>query len=548
MDRNADRAALQRLNDFLDEDMITRSLSRKKPRRKETSMNITSGPDDVGWDAADDTRTDHRQQLDMLERLQDWIGRMVIEVEGLEKDLAGRSTEAWRHARQGTSNLATASRQHVDAVRDAIDARVRSLHDAIEGAQQAMEKLMKSNTEPGEVTSTKVNPQNVRDARRAGQVSKIQVTEPSPSMFSTTVIKEEIAQRLERLYAFLLDCFRGIQSAVQRIQTYLGETVRRVSFHRGVSTKTVPENSHRKRKNVDATLLAAAPSSRPILDKFIFNLHLKREISRIKDLVVESRERLRDFLVRNNRMLWNVDRSPTRATKLPSSPPKDAIAMRPSEQGRPAQNTGNDTISRIDASRRAAGTDAPGIDKVKSFYHTSVTSVVSRCLHPGSWTLQLHVMDITTAITSLSVILLFGFGWIRRRRSVLERLQSSEKEMLENRRSLDAQRDRLKRALVTPSADAAVFDAVSQKKPLLHSKGKDADDDWETRVGPGTSAWEEAGRPMDDSIGDPTTWDEETRRQWRSFVRGSRLDQGEFWTDDDVDEGLPQVWVDLEKD
>ena len=46
----------------------------------------------------------------------------------------------------------------------------------------------------------------------------------------------------------------------------------------------------------------------------------------------------------------------------------------------------------------------------------------------------------------------------------------------------------------------------------------------------------------------PSTWDPQMRKEWESFVKDSRMKDSVVWDADDVDAGLPKVWVDLERD
>ena len=47
---------------------------------------------------------------------------------------------------------------------------------------------------------------------------------------------------------------------------------------------------------------------------------------------------------------------------------------------------------------------------------------------------------------------------------------------------------------------------------------------------------------------DPRSWDQQTRREWDSFVNSSKVGQGKWWDTSQIDQGLPQTHVDLDKD
>lgn len=58
----------------------------------------------------------------------------------------------------------------------------------------------------------------------------------------------------------------------------------------------------------------------------------------------------------------------------------------------------------------------------------------------------------------------------------------------------------------------------------------------------------EAESESEDDIFDPRGWDETTRRDWEAFVKKSKVGQGKLWDSSDVDEGIPKIWVDLNKE
>ena len=62
---------------------------------------------------------------------------------------------------------------------------------------------------------------------------------------------------------------------------------------------------------------------------------------------------------------------------------------------------------------------------------------------------------------------------------------------------------------------------------------------------PAEDPQEEAGGG---TVGDPGSWDAATKREWAAFVAGSRAGEGQWWDPRDVDQGLPQVYVDLDKE
>jgi len=80
----------------------------------------------------------------------------------------------------------------------------------------------------------------------------------------------------------------------------------------------------------------------------------------------------------------------------------------------------------------------------------------------------------------------------------------------------------------------AVFNAVSKKGAFVESTL--------------SSAAEPDNGTVDAALGDPGSWDAETKRAWQSFVKSSRLSEGDMWDPLAVDEGIEKIWVDLDKE
>eukprot|EP00887_Chlorella_sp_A99_P001093 scaffold14.g1093.t1 len=100
-----------------------------------------------------------------------------------------------------------------------------------------------------------------------------------------------------------------------------------------------------------------------------------------------------------------------------------------------------------------------------------------------------------------------------------------------------------------PSAAEAIVGAAAEvNNPFLRSMdGRRFSLDEQQE---GESVASGAGAEGDDAAeaAEAESWDAETRRAWEAFVRGSKVGQGKMWDVSDVDEGLPEVYVDLNKE
>lgn len=122
-----------------------------------------------------------------------------------------------------------------------------------------------------------------------------------------------------------------------------------------------------------------------------------------------------------------------------------------------------------------------------------------------------------------------------------------------SRRRLQRQRKRFKQALGADEdgnsmIDSSVFAAVQRIQSSKAEVGADGDD--------GKDA--DGGLQIDDSEDDdddegalgsnPQLWDPAMMEQWNAFVKSSKLKDAALWDPNEVDEGLPEVYVDLDRD
>jgi hypothetical protein len=121
-----------------------------------------------------------------------------------------------------------------------------------------------------------------------------------------------------------------------------------------------------------------------------------------------------------------------------------------------------------------------------------------------------------------------------------------------SRRRLDRQRNRFKQALGTDEdgnamVDSSVFAAVQR----IQSSKADVGADSRTDGGSNVEIDDEDNEEEEDSgpLGnDPESWDPAMKEQWNAFVKGSKLKDAALWDPNEVDEGLPEIYVDLDRE
>jgi hypothetical protein len=116
-----------------------------------------------------------------------------------------------------------------------------------------------------------------------------------------------------------------------------------------------------------------------------------------------------------------------------------------------------------------------------------------------------------------------------------------------SRKRLERQRNRFKKALGTDDdgtgmIDSSVFAAVQRiQKNTKAVAGGDA-----------ANASVDIDNDDDDDGGalgsDPQSWDPAMKKEWNAFVKSSKLKDAALWDPNDVDEGLPEIYVDLDRE
>lgn len=111
-----------------------------------------------------------------------------------------------------------------------------------------------------------------------------------------------------------------------------------------------------------------------------------------------------------------------------------------------------------------------------------------------------------------------------------------------SRRALDRQRSRFKQALGTNSdVESSVLASVHRVNAMTTTNTNNG-------ISRSSNGAEDADEDEDALTDGPESWDPAVRREWEAFVRSSRMGGVEMWDPNEVDEGLPKVWVDLNRD
>ena len=133
------------------------------------------------------------------------------------------------------------------------------------------------------------------------------------------------------------------------------------------------------------------------------------------------------------------------------------------------------------------------------------------------------------------------------------REQESEREAISrarSRRALERQRSRFKNVL-NNNKESSVDDIVDPSlSPSFHRVNAMA-----TIMNGGSDGTAaiispmDAGDDEDEALSEgPESWDPVVRKEWEAFVRSSKMGGVEMWDPSEIDEGMPKVWVDLNKE
>jgi hypothetical protein len=155
---------------------------------------------------------------------------------------------------------------------------------------------------------------------------------------------------------------------------------------------------------------------------------------------------------------------------------------------------------------------------------------------------------ITAGILTVAAIVAISRRWLMKKGAETADERALEAEAAKRSAYLAKQRARFRAALAIGdddeveedkfkgSVDRSIYSAVSRipssstNSTSTSSSGSDDDDEEEEE--------EEA----------PPVYDKETLKAWAAFVKGSKMEQGQMWVPEDVDQGMPEIYIDLNRD
>lgn len=190
-------------------------------------------------------------------------------------------------------------------------------------------------------------------------------------------------------------------------------------------------------------------------------------------------------------------------------------------------------------------------DKVQNRINVPCVSLPSPIANFDANRIKSSVADNPQAVAlGAGVLAITALGLFFRKKSVSSaQAEQNAVQRARSRRRLDRQRNRFKQALGTDDdgsamVDSSVFAAVQR---IQSSKAVQGADD-----ATGTLDDDDDEEEDDDAGGalgnDPESWDPAMKKEWDAFVKSSKLKDAALWDPNEIDEGLPEIYVDLERD
>lgn len=181
----------------------------------------------------------------------------------------------------------------------------------------------------------------------------------------------------------------------------------------------------------------------------------------------------------------------------------------------------------VELSSSAVDAVSKKVDNVAAFGRHHVTTVQSYAeafskQHPLVYDLTFMFLGLTVSV-KLADAIGHVIGMVFKSKGDAKKQQSAR------RKKGQRQRRRFQNMLGSfdEGVDTSVFTAVKQ-------------------IGESASAYEDIDYEDEEEVVDRETMTKEMKAAWENFVKTSRLSEGEFWTQDDIDQGLDKIEIEFE--
>lgn len=237
------------------------------------------------------------------------------------------------------------------------------------------------------------------------------------------------------------------------------------------------------------------------------NEYARKEAMKLKSVLVEMRDSSskEDTVVEQAEIAPARDKETPKGLRLAQKLRRDAVEL---------SSTAVDAVSK-------------NVDNVATFGRHHVTTVQSYAKafskqHPVVYDLTFIFLGLTVSFKLADAV-----GHVIGK--VFKSKGEAKKQQSARRKKGQRQRRRFQNMLgsLDEGVDTSVFTAVK-------------------KIGETASAYEDIDYDDEEELVDRETMTKEMKAAWEKFVKASRLSEGEFWTQDDIDQGLDKIEIEFQ--